>query len=45
MTDGAGHWAIDFPAGLSFTFNFEHPAYNAVLGRSGTSITVVMTHH
>jgi hypothetical protein len=44
VTDAAGRWAIDFPSGFSFSFNFEHPAYVAVLGRTGTAITVAMTH-
>ena len=44
VTDAGGSWAIDFPSGFGFTFNFEHPAYAPVLGRSGTSISVPMTH-
>ena len=44
VTDSTGHWAMDLPSGTNFTFNFEHPAYTAVLGRSGTSINVSMTH-
>ena len=37
-TDSTGYWALDFPAGFSVTWNFQHPAYVSVLGTKLTSV-------
>ena len=42
-TDAQGNFAIDFPAGVTFLFNFEHPAYVAKLNQAGTTFAVQMT--
>jgi len=43
ITDAAGKWAFDFPSGLVWQFNFEHPAYEAKTGITGQTISVQLT--
>jgi hypothetical protein len=38
-SDATGYFAIDYPAGTSFLWNFEHPAYNGLLQQSITGNT------
>ena len=39
-TDAAGNWAIDFPSGVTWQFNFQHPLYTPKLQLTGTTINV-----
>ena len=40
ITDASGKWAFDFPSGLIWPFNFEHPLYTAQTGITGQTIAV-----
>lgn len=40
LTDSAGRFAVDFPAGLGFTFTFEKEGYLPALRQTGTTINV-----
>ena len=42
VTDASGNYAIDFPSGTSWLFNYLHPQYQAVLQKTGTTINVAM---
>ena len=41
-TDAGGNWAIDFPSGVTWQFNFQHPLYAPKLQLTGTTINVQM---
>ncbi|MBM4420451.1 MAG: hypothetical protein FJ034_02465 [Chloroflexi bacterium] len=40
-TDAQGNWAIDFPTGPTWEFNFQHPLYNSKLQLTGAAIANV----
>lgn len=43
LSDASGYWAVDFPTGYQWTFNFEHPLF--VFNRSiatGSTVNVTM---
>lgn len=40
ISDEDGAWAFDFPSGVTWEFNFEHPDYKPVNHVTGTTIDV-----
>jgi hypothetical protein len=46
-SDATGYFAIDYPAGVSFLWNFEHPNYRGLLQQSitGNSTVFNLTHN
>ncbi|GAC1698861.1 MAG: hypothetical protein NVS9B6_09620 [Candidatus Limnocylindrales bacterium] len=42
LTDAAGRFAVDFPAGLGFTFTFEKDGYVPALRQTGTTMNVAL---
>jgi len=46
-SDATGYFAIDYPAGIQFTWTFEHPSYKGLLNQTitGTNQTFKLTHN
>ncbi len=40
VTDAGGRWSFDFPSGLTWPFNFEHPMYEPVTQLTGVTLEV-----
>lgn len=40
VTDASGRWTFDFPSGLTWPFNFEHPMYEPVTQLTGVTLEV-----
>jgi len=40
VTDAGGRWTFDFPSGITWPFNFEHPSYQAVQQQVGTKLDI-----